>query len=123
MAHFAQLDQNNVVKQIVVIRNEDILDENGVEKEAIGIHILKTLYGPNTVWKQTSYNNSIRSKYAEIGGTYSPEYDIFIARQPYPSWILNTQTHSWVPPIPAPVDGKPYIWNEATQSWSEISLG
>lgn len=81
MAHFAQLDDNNLVMQVIVIDNSSILDELGKESEALGIQICKSIFGENTKWLQTSYNNKFRGVYAGIGFTYNPELDIFI--QPY----------------------------------------
>lgn len=78
MAHFAELDENNTVLNIIVVNNEDILDSNGDEQESIGISFLQNLYGSDTIWKQTSYNNNIRGMFAEIGGTYDSTHDKFI---------------------------------------------
>lgn len=123
MAHFAELDTNNVVLQVVVISNDAINNEPFPQSEPIGVELCKTIYGKNTVWKQTSYNNSFRAHYAAIGYLYDPNYDVFITPQPYPSWTLNTTTFEWEAPIPMPVpyllpkDGGPWIWDEATQSW------
>lgn len=78
MAHFAQLDENNIVTQVVVINNSDCLDSNNNENESIGIAYLQNLYGANTNWKQTSYNSNIRNIYAAIGDTYDEVNDIFV---------------------------------------------
>lgn len=78
MAHFAQIE-NNIVMQVVKVNNEVITDENGVEQEALGVSFLKSLYGEDTDWKQTSYNNNIRGIYAGIGMTYNPDLDEFKA--------------------------------------------
>ena len=69
MAHFAQLDENNIVTQVIVVSNDDIKDSEGNESELTGIAFCKSLLGPTTIWKQTSYNNSIRKNYAGIGFT------------------------------------------------------
>lgn len=130
MAHFAQLDENNVVTQIIVVSNEDTSDSNGVETEEIGIAFCKKLLGANTNWKQTSYNNNIRVRYAGIGYTYNETLDAFIPPKPFNSWVLNSTTADWESPIgPAPeltqeqIDSRSfYSWNEETQSWDLVEV-
>jgi hypothetical protein len=117
MAHFAQLDDNNVVTQVIVVANEELLD-NGVESEAKGIAFCQSLFGGN--WKQTSYNGNIRVRYAGIGYTYDVERDAFIEPQPYPSWVLNEELLIWDAPVAMPDDGKRYYWNETTTNWIEV---
>ena len=120
MAHFAQLDDNNVVTQVIVVANSDTADANGVEKEYIGAAFCERLFGGT--WKQTSYNGNIRKNYAGIGYTYRADIDAFVAPQPYPSWALNDQAQ-WQAPVPMPTDGKRYSWDEATTSWVEVQNG
>jgi hypothetical protein len=93
MAHFAQLDENNMVTQVVVVNDEKCLDSSGNESEEIGITFCGNLLGGR--WVQTSYNNSIRKRYAGLGFTYNEELDIFIAPQPNSDYVLNTN-HDWV---------------------------
>ena len=119
MAHFAQLNENNIVTQVIVVGNSDITDANGSEVESIGVAFCQKLIGGNTVWKQTSYNGNIRKRYAGIGFSYNEELDAFIEPQPYSSWVLNTETAQWVAPIakPALTDeeaavGSAYGWDE-----------
>ena len=81
MAHFAQLDENNVVTQVIVVSNDDTSDSNGVEAESIGVAFCQKLFGANTNWKQTSYNGNIRGNYAGIGYSYNAELDAFIPPQ------------------------------------------
>jgi len=121
MAHFAELNQDNIVKQVVVVDNDVILDENGVEDEDLGISFLENLYGHRN-WKQTSYNKNFRAHYAEIGGSYDQDKDIFIHKKPYPSWILSEESNTWKPPVPkpTPIDGSLFIWNEETGEWIDI---
>jgi len=119
MAHFAQLDENNIVTQVIVVANAELMD-NGTESEAKGIAFCQSLFGGN--WKQTSYNGSIRKNYAGIGYTYDSQRDAFIAPQPFSSWVLNDACR-WVAPIPMPTDGKPYAWDEATQTWIGATNG
>jgi len=118
MAHFAQLDENNVVTQVIVVHNNECLDANGVESEAVGAGFCARLFGGT--WKQTSYNASMRKNYAGIGYTYDAGRDAFIPPQPYPSWVLVEDTCQWQAPVPMPDDGKRYGWDESTTSWVEI---
>jgi len=118
MAHFAQLDENNVVLQVIVVNNSDCLDENGNESEAVGVAFCQSLLGGN--WKQTSYNGTIRKNYAGIGYTYDSTRDAFIPPKPYDSWLLDDTTCLWNPPTPMPTDNKQYCWDELTTSWIEV---
>ena len=101
MAHFACLDENNVVTQVIVVSNEDTSDVNGNEVESIGVAFCQKLLGANTNWKQTSYNSSMRVRYAGIGYSYNAELDAFVAPQPYASWTLDSGTADWVSPLGA----------------------
>ena len=119
MAHFAQLDDNNVVLQVIVVHNNELM-ENGIESEAKGIAFCQSLF-PNTNWKQTSYNGNMRKNYAGTGYIYDAARDAFIAPKPYSSWVLNETTCRWEAPKPMPTDGKAYIWDEAQQNWIEVT--
>lgn len=77
MAHFAELDSNNVVLRVVVVSNDDITDENGVEQEQLGIAFMQDLLGADTRWAQTSYNARFRGMYAGIGCIYNEDADVF----------------------------------------------
>jgi hypothetical protein len=122
MAHFAQINENNLVTQVIVVDNNDILDEQNNELESIGIQFCTNLLGGD--WKQTSYNNNIRKNYAGIGDTYDESRDAFIAPQPYPSWVLDEDTCQWKSPIPYPevLEGSNefYKWDEETIQWIRI---
>lgn len=120
MSHFAELDDNNIVKRVIVVATKDNSDANGVEKESIGRAFCERLFGGN--WVQTSYNGNIRKRYAGIGYKYDAALDAFIAPQPYPSWTLDANA-DWQAPVPMPTDGKMYSWDEATQSWLEVTIG
>ena len=121
MAHFAQLDDNNVVTQVIVVANDELLLD-GVENETKGIMFCKSLLGDDTRWVQTSYNATIRKNYAGIGYTYDPVADHFFAPQPYPSWILDADA-KWQAPTDMPVEeGKFFTWDEPTLSWVEVEL-
>lgn len=117
MAHFAHLDENNIVIQVIVVANDELLD-NGVESETKGIIFCRSLFGGN--WKQTSYNNNIRKNYAGIGYKYDDIRDAFIAPKPYNSWILNENTCRWQAPIEYPDDDNEYLWNEKNQQWQPL---
>ncbi len=128
MAHFAKLDANNIVEQVIVVSNDDIKDNTGTEVENIGVAFCQKLLGADTNWKQTSYNNNFRGNYAGIGHTYMTNVatlgvastDIFINPQPYASWSIGVSTAQWYAPIDGPPDltaaeaaaNKRYIWDE-----------
>lgn len=114
------LDENNVVKNIIVISNNDIDNLPFPESEPHGIELCKFYSNnPNSIWKQTSRNNNFRVRYAIIGGTYDPIKDAFIPKQPFNSWILDPNTLVWVPPIPYPNDylTVQYVWDESNLTW------
>ena len=115
MAHFAQIDENNTVIQVIVAE-QDVIDTG--------------LFGNPSSWIQTSYNTHsgehsqagtpLRKNYAGIGYTYDVARDAFIAPQPYASWMLDEDTCLWAAPTSMPTDGKIYNWDEATTSWVEV---
>jgi len=115
MSHFAQIDDNNTVTQVIVAE-QDVIDSG--------------LFGPKERWIQTSYNTQagvhlqggtpLRKNYAGIGYTYDAERDAFISPKPYASWTLDENSCQWQPPIPKPVEeNKIFIWNEETQAWED----
>ena len=114
MAHYAFLDSNNVVTEVIV----------GIDETELIEGLLPDVwYGNfrNQVCKRTSYNNRIRKQYAGIGYTYDADLDIFIAPAPYSSWILD-ENHDWQPPTPMPVvEGKQYAWFEPNKQWIELA--
>lgn len=95
MAHFAQLDSNSKVLQVLVVSNDDITDENGQEQEQLGITLLKSILGQDTNWIQTSYNNKFRKRYAGIGYIYNENLDAFIPPKPEGPYVLNEETLEW----------------------------
>ena len=121
MAHFAQLNEENLVTQVIVVANQDTADQDGVENEAIGIEFCTNLLGGT--WKQTSYNANIRKNYAGVGYKYDAALDAFIPPQPFASWTLNNETAQWEAPTPYPTDDKRYKWDEATTAWVEVPVG
>jgi len=120
MAHFCQLNEENLVTQVIVVANQDTADQDGVENEAIGIEFCTNLLGGR--WKQTSYNGNIRKNYAGIGYKYDETLDAFVPPQPYASWTLDEATAQWKAPVDYPTDGKVYTWNEETTSWDEVTV-
>lgn len=123
MAHFAQIDENNIVTQVLVIDQETINTGH---------------FGDPSTFVQTSYNTRggvhygqdgqpdngtpLRKNYAGIGYIYDSQLDAFYAPQPYASWTLNEETCYWESPTPMPSDGKLYTWDEDTLSWVEVTL-
>ena len=107
MAHFAEIDGNNIVQRVIVVPNAH---------EANGAQWCTDLLGGT--WVQTSYNATIRKNYAGIGFTFDPVRDAFIPPQPqqYPSWVLDESTCQWKAPVPVPPGG-PWVWDEADQDW------
>ena len=115
MAHFAQLDSNNIVTQVIVVHNNDAPDEPA------GLVFIAGTLKLDGVWKQTSYNGSFRKNYAGEGYLYDAVRDAFIAPTPYPSWGLNESTCRWDAPTPYPnIPDKRFNWDEATLSWREL---
>ena len=120
MAHFAQLDENNIVTQVIVVGNSDIADVNGVESENVGVAFCQSLLGAETNWKQTSYNGNMRVRYAGIGYSYNASLDAFVPPQPFASWTLDSGVADWVAPLTEPTltdeqraAGSYYTWDEA----------
>ena len=127
MAHFAKIDENNIVRRVVVVNNET------ADNDADGQAFLRTLYNePDAIWKKTSYNTlenvhllggtPYRINFAAIGDTYDSSLDGFIKSKPNdkPSWVLNTTTGTYEPPIPMPEqqeNGDGWLWDESTTSW------
>lgn len=120
MAHFAQLDDNNMVINVIVVNNDEILDNN-IESEIKGIQFCENLLGGK--WIQTSYNGSFRKNYAGIGFKYDAERDAFIPPKPFNSWLLNEETCNWQAPKQKPDDGENYIWDEDLLDWIKITNG
>jgi hypothetical protein len=115
MAYYAFLDENNIVTEVIVGKNEGEDGKTGEEWEA---H-----YGAfrGQVCKKTSYNGNIRKNYAGIGFKYDADLDAFIPPKPFASWVLNNDTAQWKPPFVMPDNGKMYVWDEETISWLEVN--
>ena len=125
MAHYAYLDENNIVTMVIVGKNEDEAPGDwetyyGAKRTSYntrgGVY-----YDPNTNEPGPDQSKAFRKNYAGIGYTYDATRDAFIPPQPYPSWILDESSCLWNAPVPYPTDGKRYSWDEATQSWVEIT--
>ena len=102
MSHFAKIDKDNVVTEIIVAE-QDFINSGAV--------------GDSFLWVQTSYSNSFRKQFAKIGHTYDKTNDVFVSPQPYPSWTLDSN-QDWQPPTARPDDDE-YNWNEDTKTWDE----
>ena len=110
MAHYAFLDENNIVTEVIVGRNEtEVVD---------GVSDWETYYGNRRgqVCKRTSFNGNVRKQFAGVGYTYDETADVFIAPKPFASWSLDAN-YDWQAPIEHPADGKQYLWDEANQGW------
>ena len=117
MAHFAKLDENNTVTEVIVVHNNELLDENGNESEQKGIDFCASLF--DGTWIQTSYSASIRKNFAGIGFTYDATRNAFIPPKPFASWLLNEDTCNWYAPVEMVDTGKAQYWDEPTLSWIE----
>lgn len=118
MAHFAELDQNNVVLRVIVVNDDYLKDENGKEVEQLGKNHLESIYCSK--WIQTSYNNNFRVRFAGIGFIYDETLDAFLPPKPYQSWILNQDSFTWKTPIEMPKnepEGFHYEWDESSINW------
>lgn len=121
MAHFAELDSNDVVLRVIVVNNDVMTNpQTGQEDESVGIAFCRSLFGATTSWVQTSYNGRRRKQYAGIGYQYERQRDRFICPKPFPSWNLDP-AGDWQAPVPMPNDGKRYSWDEAAGAWVEVS--
>jgi hypothetical protein len=113
MAHFAEIDDNNIVLRVLVTDNNDPNGDEGYQ------WLLDNLGG---TWIQTSYNATIRKNFAGIGFTYDSQRDAFISPKTYPSWQLNEETCQWNAPTAYPTDGFTYFWNEAELAWELVDF-
>ena len=122
MAHFAQLDQNNVVVQVIVVDDKNTQTEIGIESEEVGIAFCKQLFGEHTKWLQTSYSGSIRGAFAGVGYVYDSRTDTFLPPRPYLSWVFDNKTKQWAPPVSKPEGDGVYMWDESVTNWVEIPV-
>ena len=126
MAHFAKINSDNIVTEVIVINNDVIKDSDGTEQESLGVAFCTQIYGIGT-YKQTSYNSNMRKNMATVGSTYDTTRDAFIRPKIYPSWVLDEATCRWKPPIDHPSDSEAiggnvlYQWDESFTNW-KVSL-
>lgn len=114
MAHYARLDEDFRVIEVLVIPNDC------EPTESDGIAYCQQLFGGG-IWRKTSYNATIRKNYAGIGFYYDPQRDAFIPNRRYHTWRLNEETCRWEPPTPYPNDGETYLWDEFSNDWRKMS--
>ena len=112
MVHWAEIDDKNIVKRVLVGDNNDPAGDEGYQWLADNL---------GGTWVKTSYNGNIRKNFAGIGYTYDRTNDVFYAPKPYASWVLNNTSWTWEAPVAMPTDGKQYTWDEATTSWVEVA--
>jgi hypothetical protein len=136
MAYFAKLNSSNIVIEVIAVNNNELINEDGNESETKGIEFLKSLYGQDTKWIQTSYNTRsgvhikngtpFRKNFAGVGYIYDENRDAFIQEKPFNSWILNENTCKFDPPVPMPETPWPvdtyYTWDEDSISWKENKI-
>jgi hypothetical protein len=118
MAHYAFLDENNIVTEVITGKDESNFDWEEKYGFIRGQLCKRTSY--NTHGNQHPEGRPLRGNYAGIGFTYDATNDVFYAPQPYLSWILNNTTWLWEAPVPYPTDGKYYKWNESITNWEEM---
>jgi hypothetical protein len=118
MAHFARIDEHNKVAEIIVVANEVITDDNGVEQESLGQAFIASL-GMEGTWLQCSYNGNHRNGYPGRGWLFREDLDAFIRPQPHASWVLNEDALQWEAPVPMPETGA-WVWDEALGAWVEV---
>jgi hypothetical protein len=127
MAHYAFLDNNNTVTEVITGVDEDVvqIDLDGTEVGGSS-EAWETFYGnlKGQTCKRTSYNGNYRKNYAGVSFTYDAEFDAFIPPQPYPSWKLNYTTYQWESPIPMPelIEGFVWKWSEPNQEWIKVEI-
>ncbi len=119
MAHFAELDDNNIVQRVIVVSNKNTSDENGVEDENIGVAFCKSLYGSDTNWKQCSYSMRTRRAFPSAGMLYSQTHDVYHNPSPFPSWILNSNA-IWEAPNDEPSITEEQLSLGYENYWNEI---
>ena len=126
MAHFAKINESNIVTEVIVVNNDVIKDSSGTEQESLGVAFCTQIYGTGT-YKQTSYNSNMRKNMATVGSTYDTTRNAFIRPKIYPSWVLDEATCRWKPPVDHPSDSEAiggnvlYQWDESVTNW-KVSL-
>ena len=124
MAHFAKINSDNIVTEVIVINNDVIKDSSGNEQESLGVAFCAEIYGSG-IYKQTSYNSNMRKNMATVGSTYDSNRDAFIRPKIYSSWVLDESTCRWKPPVDNPSDSEAvggnvlYQWDESITNWKK----
>ena len=119
MGHFARLDENNIVTDIIVVDNELLLDEDGNEDESLGVEFCQTHFDSDDTFVQTSYNENIRGKYAGLGDEYRSDIDKFVPPNPHTNWIWDETINDWKPPTDPPDDSGTWEWDDDFQVWTQ----
>ncbi len=130
MAHYALINKNNIVVQVITGVDENIIQTDLDGTQVGGTSEAWETFYASLPWfeglscKRTSYNGNIRTNYAGIGYTYDPDFDVFIAPQPYPSWKLNYTTYQWVAPVAMPeeIEGFVFKWSEPNKEWIQVAI-
>ena len=117
MAHFARVNKDWIVEQVIVVKNEVLQNDLGIECDWLGEQFCQQLFGLDTKWIQTSYNGRIYKNFASVGYTFDTQRNAFISPKPYESWVLDESTCRWEAPVPYPSDGGLYSWDEENQDW------
>jgi hypothetical protein len=121
MAHFAKIGLNNKIIAVVTINDSVITDEAGIQREDLGIDYLTQLTGW-AIWRRTWKDKSQRYNYASKDGTWDENAQAFIPPKVFDNFILDTNTYTWIPPIPCPDDGINYVWDDKTLQWINAEL-
>ena len=130
MAHYALINSDNIVVQVITGVDEDIIQTDTDGTQVGGSTLAWEQFYASRPWfsgltcKRTSYNGNIRANFAGIGYQYDPEFDVFIPIQPFPSWKLDYTTYKWVPPIAMPeeTDGVIFKWSEINKEWIQVAI-
>ena len=130
MAHYALINSDNIVVHVITGVDEDIIQTDLDGTQVGGSSDAWEQYYASRPWfngltcKRTSYNGNIRKNFAGIGFRYDPEFDVFISKQPYPSWKLNYTTFNWEAPVAKPenIEGSMWVWSEINKEWVQIVL-
>jgi hypothetical protein len=121
MAHFAKIGLNNKIIAVVTLDDSIITDDAGIQREDLGIDYLTQLTGW-AIWRRTWKDKSQRYNFASKDGTWNEDVEAFIPAKIFDNFILDTNTYTWIPPIPCPDDGINYVWNDKTLQWIDAEL-
>lgn len=119
MRYFARINEENLVKEVIVIADEDCHDSVGNHSEQVGVNFIISIVNRPGNWIETSNAGQFRGHFASVGMVYDETNDRFLYPQPFPSWILDDY-EEWISPVPYPDDLGAYEWDEATTAWKPI---